>query len=138
MLDQLLNYISVQKLFRPEQQVLLAVSGGIDSMAMAYLFRKAKFNFAIAHCNFQLRGKASDEDQLLVEEMANTYLTPFYLKSFETEEYAKKHGISIQMSARYLRRTWFDELMKNERFDVIATAHHLNDSLETNLKCVGE
>ncbi|MCK5101318.1 MAG: tRNA lysidine(34) synthetase TilS [Cyclobacteriaceae bacterium] len=133
MLDQLLNYISEQKLFRPEQQVLLAVSGGIDSMAMAYLFRKAKFNFAIAHCNFQLRGKASDEDQLLVEEMANTYLRPFYLKSFETEEYAKKHGISIQMSARYLRRAWFDELMKNERFDVIATAHHLNDSLETVL-----
>lgn len=133
MLDQLLNFIEEQKLFQPEQKVLLAISGGIDSMAMVHLFQQANFNFSIAHCNFQLRGKDSDEDQLLVEEMANSYLSPFYLKSFETEEYAKKHGISIQMSARYLRRSWFDELVKNEGFDVIATAHHLNDSLETVL-----
>ena len=120
-------------MFQPEQKVLLAVSGGIDSMAMAHLFRKSKFNFSIAHCNFQLRGKESDDDQLFVEGMAETFLVPFYLKSFKTEEYAKKHGISIQMSARYLRRAWFDELIKNEGFDIIATAHQLNDSLETVL-----
>jgi len=133
MLDQLLNFIAQQKLFQPEQKVLLAVSGGIDSMAMAHLFQQTDFHFAIAHCNFQLRGKDSDEDQLLVEEMANTCLSPFFIKAFETEAYAKKHRISIQMSARHLRRAWFDKLMENEGFDVIATAHHLNDSLETVL-----
>lgn len=133
MLDQLLNFIAQQKLFQPEQKVLLAVSGGIDSMAMVHLFRQTDFHFAIAHCNFQLRGKESDEDQLLVEEMANTCLSPFFLKAFETEAHAKKHGISIQMSARHLRRAWFDKLMENEGFDVVATAHHLNDSLETVL-----
>ena len=133
MLNQLLNFIVQQKLFQSEQKILLAVSGGIDSMAMAHLFQQTDFQFAIAHCNFQLRGKDSDEDQLLVEEMANTYLSPIFLRAFETEAYAKKHGISIQMSARHLRRTWFDKLIENEGFDVIATAHHLNDSLETVL-----
>ena len=70
MLDQLLNFIVLQKLFQSEQKILLAVSGGIDSMAMAHLFQQTDFHFAISHCNFQLRGKDSDEDQLLVEEMA--------------------------------------------------------------------
>ena len=133
MLDQLLNYIAVQKLFQPEQKVLLAVSGGIDSMVMVHLFQQTNFKFAIAHCNFQLRGKASDEDQVLVEGMAKKWELPCFIKSFETEAYAKKRGISIQMSARDLRRAWFGELLKNDGFAVIAMAHHLNDSLETVL-----
>ena len=66
MLDQLSNYISEQKLFQPDQRVLLAVSGGIDSVALVHLFDRADFNFAIAHCNFQLRGKESEDDQLYV------------------------------------------------------------------------
>lgn len=133
MLDQLLNYISVQKLFQSEQKVLLAVSGGIDSMAMVHLFQQANFKFAIAHCNFQLRGTESDSDQLMAEKKANNCSVPFFAKSFETEEYATEHGISIQMAARDLRKAWFEELRIREGYDVIATAHHLNDSFETVL-----
>ncbi len=133
MLDQLLNFISEQKLFQSEQKVLLAVSGGIDSMAMVHLFQQANFNFAIAHCNFHLRGKESDGDQLMVEKEANRCSVPFYARSFKTEEYAREHRISIQMAARDLRRDWFEKLLINEGYDVIATAHHLNDSLETIL-----
>lgn len=133
MLDQLLNYISVQKLFQSEQNVLLAVSGGIDSMAMVHLFHQTKFNFAVAHCNFHLRGEESDDDQSMVEKEAKKGGLSFYVKSFETEEYAIEHGISIQMAARDLRRAWFEELRIREGYDVIATAHHLNDSLETIL-----
>lgn len=133
MLDQLLNYILEQKLFQPQQKVLLAVSGGIDSMAMVHLFQQTNYNFAIAHCNFQLRDTESDGDQIMVEKEANSCSVPFFLKSFETETYAEKHGISIQMAARDLRRAWFDELLISEGYDVIATAHHLNDSLETIL-----
>ncbi len=131
MLDQLLNYISEQKLFRSGQRALLAVSGGIDSMAMVQLFLQTNFDFAIAHCNFQLRGKESDEDQLFVERVAAKNSIVCYTKHFDTEKYSKSSGISIQMAARDLRRAWFEEILNSKGFDVIATAHHLNDSMET-------
>lgn len=133
MLDQLLNYISSQKLFQPEQRILLAVSGGIDSMALMHLFLQTDFNFAIAHCNFRLRDGESDKDQLLVETVAKKNKISCHVNSFETEAYSKTHGISIQMAARDLRRAWFNELLLSEGFDLVATAHHLNDSMETML-----
>lgn len=131
MLDKLLNFISVQKLFQPEDNVLLAVSGGLDSMVMVDLFHKAGFNYAIAHCNFHLRGAASDGDQEMVKEQARKLGVACFIKSFETEKYGKFHGISIQMAARDLRRSWFEELIQGENYQYISTAHHLNDSLET-------
>lgn len=133
MLDQLLNFISKQKLLSPGQKVLLAVSGGIDSMVLVHLFHDANVDFAIAHCNFQLRGKDSDGDQQLVETSAEKHKVLCFIKAFETEKHAKKHGISIQMAARNLRREWFAEVMEKEGFSVIATAHHINDGLETVL-----
>ena len=95
MLDTLLNFISSQKLFQPEQKILLAVSGGIDSMVMEHLFWKAGFRYAIAHCNFKLRGKDSDEDQRWIEEFALKREIPLFSTSFETAEYASENNISM-------------------------------------------
>lgn len=112
---------------------LLAVSGGLDSVVMAHLFKKAGYPFAIAHCNFQLRGPESEEDELFVQQVALDYEAPFFVKRFETRTYAEKHGLSIQMAARDLRYEWFAELANEGGFSFVATAHHLNDSVETAL-----
>lgn len=131
MLKKLLNYISEQKLFQSDQKILLAVSGGVDSVVMAHLFQQTKFTFAFAHCNFGLRDKASDGDQAFIEQLAAQFGVLCFINNFDTKGYAKKHKISLQMAARELRRNWFEKLLKNEQYDVVATAHHLNDSLET-------
>ena len=133
MLNQLSDYVRKQKLFQSEERILLAVSGGIDSVVMLHLFDQTAFSFAVAHCNFHLRGTASDGDETFVRELCEQFDIPFFTKSFDTESYAKEHGISIQMAARDLRREWFEEVLDKEKYSKIATAHHLNDSLETTI-----
>ncbi len=133
MLEQLLNYIDKQKLWQPEEKVLAGVSGGIDSVVLAHLLHEAGIPFAIAHCNFRLRGSDSDGDEVFVKNLAKQLGVEIFVRRFDTRKFAEKHGISIQMAARELRKEWFGSLMKNEGFDTIATAHHLNDSLETVL-----
>ncbi len=133
MLDLFLDYIEKQKLFHREQKILLAISGGIDSMVLLHLFGQTDYRYGIAHCNFQLREKESDEDQRSVEHISKRFQVPLFLKTFRTKEHATKHGISIQMAARELRRTWFRELLEKEGYHLIATGHHLNDALETVL-----
>ena len=110
---------------------LLAVSGGLDSVVMAHLFREAGLPFGIAHCNFQLRGAASDADAAFVEKMAADWGLPFFLKNFDTSGWAVEQGVSIQMAARSLRYEWFKELCREHGYAHLATAHHLNDSVET-------
>ncbi len=110
---------------------LLAVSGGLDSVVMAHLFRQAGFPFALAHCNFQLRGADSDEDAAFVQRLAESLAVPFFVKCFETSSYAAKNGLSTQVAARDLRYAWFAEICAEEAFEQVATAHHLNDSVET-------
>ena len=127
----LLSYIQKEKLFIPSDKILLTVSGGIDSVVMCELFHKSKLNFAIAHCNFQLRGKESDADELFVKQLANKYNVSFFCKRFNTSAYADKKKSSIQMAARELRYEWFEEIRKKENFEYIATAHHQDDSIET-------
>ncbi len=112
---------------------LLAVSGGLDSVVMAHLFREANFPFAIAHGNFQLRGGESDSDEHFVQKLASDFGVPFFVKRFETKTYAKQRGLSTQMAARDLRYEWFDQIAEENDFATIATAHHLNDSVETAL-----
>ena len=112
---------------------LLTVSGGLDSVVMAHLFHKAGLPFAVAHCNFQLRGPESDGDELFVEKMALNFEAPFFVKRFETKAYSQKHGLSTQMVARELRYEWFAQIAEENGFSYIATAHHLNDSVETAL-----
>ncbi len=112
---------------------LLAISGGLDSMVLAHLFRSAKLSFAFAHCNFQLRGAESDADEAFVKQVADNFGVPFFVKRFDTKEYAHENGLSTQMAARDLRYAWFVELAENQGFSNICTAHHLNDSVETAL-----
>ncbi len=111
----------------------MAVSGGLDSMVMLQLFYQAGFSVNVAHCNFQLRGDESEEDKKFVEEKCKHNSIPFYSYPFDTKNYAKQHGLSIQMAARELRYAWFNELLITHGFDFISTAHHLNDSIETVL-----
>lgn len=129
--NQLINYINKHQLTPTGDKVLLAVSGGIDSVLMCYLFAQAEIPFAIAHCNFNLRGEESDGDQKFVEDLAKQLNAPLFIKDCDTKGYAKAHKISIQMAARDLRFAWFEELCKKENFAVYATAHHIDDAIET-------
>lgn len=133
MLHAFLTYINEQKLFEPAEKVLLTVSGGKDSVAMLDLFCGANILFAVAHCNFQLRGIDSENDKLFVERLCQEKNIEFYSKTFDTKTYAKKNKVSIEMAARTLRYEWFESLRQTLNFDYIATAHHLNDSIETVL-----
>ena len=133
MLEQFLNHIERHGLCKPADRILLAVSGGIDSMVMLHLFQQAGFTIAAAHCNFQLRGKDADGDEAFVSATAKQLNVPCFVNRFETAQYADVTKLSIQMAARELRYAWFEELMEKYRFNVLATAHHLNDSLETVL-----
>ena len=114
------------------KKLLLAVSGGIDSMVLLDLFYKLRFDICVAHCNFQLRGKESDADEMLVREICQEGYIPYFINSFDTHEFAKENKLSIQLAARKLRYDWFQELLLLG-FDYVLTAHHLDDSLETVL-----
>lgn len=116
-----------------KKKILLAVSGGIDSVVLTHLFYKSNLNFAIAHCNFHLRGKESDGDQSFVANLANDLKIKFFTTDFNTEEYVNKHKVSTQIAARELRYEWFDKIKTDHHFDYIATAHHANDQAETIL-----
>lgn len=131
MIEEFRNYISANELFPHEARILLAVSGGIDSMVMTHLFLRCGFDFGIAHCNFRLRGDESDADELFVESFARKHALPFYKSRFSTEEYAAQKGLSIQMAARELRYAWFESIRDEEGFSFIALAHNLNDNIET-------
>lgn len=133
MLEKFRQHIIHYELCRADNPPLLAVSGGIDSAVMTDLFKKAGYKNIILHCNFKLRGEESEADEAFVRAMAAECDFPVYVKNFDTEEYAKEHGISIQMAARDLRYSWFDEMSEKLNTEIIATAHNLNDSVETTL-----
>ncbi len=131
--DRFLGFINEQKLFAPADCVLLAVSGGLDSVVMTDLFRAINQPFAIAHVNFGLRGAESDADAVFVQNIAERCGVPFHLTRFDTTAVAAKQGVSIQMAARDLRYKWFAELLHQHDYACVATAHHQNDILETLL-----
>jgi tRNA(Ile)-lysidine synthase len=125
------KYIEGQTLCSKKDKILIAVSGGIDSMVMLDLFILSKYNIAIAHCNFQLRGKAADEDEFFVKKVGQKLGLKVFTKKFETQKYADLNKLSIQEAARDLRYGWFDELIEEEGFNYVALAQHLNDQAET-------
>ena len=133
MLQQFINFIRKHKLTEPNEKLLLAISGGLDSMVMLHLFHQSGFKPAVAHCNFQLRAEASDADAAFVEDTCKSIGLPFFVQRFNTNNYATEKGLSIQMAARELRYAWFNELMEKHGYNKLATAHHLNDNLETVL-----
>lgn len=131
--DGFAAFVKSEGLCEPQDRILLAVSGGMDSMLMLHLFSSAGYTFGVAHCNFALRGEESDADEQLVRDTAHRLGRPFYVQRFDTQNYGAAHGISIQMAARDLRYAWLEETRQAEGYDYIAVAHHLNDSMETAL-----
>lgn len=126
-------FVKQETLFSKNDTILLAVSGGVDSVVMLHLFSRIHSHFAIAHCNFKLRGQESDADEALVASLAQQYAVPFHHQAFETTEHATRQQVSIQMAARTLRYQWFDQLLQSHAYAYVATAHHLEDQLETAL-----
>ena len=133
MLELFQNHIKTRFSFLETGRVLVAISGGLDSVVLANLCHQSKFNFALAHCNFNLRGSESDADEEFVLQLAEALDLEVFVESFDTTAYAEEHKLSIQMAARELRYDWFQELSEQLHFDYIITAHHADDNLETFL-----
>ena len=131
MLEQFQAYINRYNLIAEGEKIILALSGGIDSMVLADLLLKAKVEFVAAHCNFHLRGHESDGDDWFVRKFAENRGIQCFVKHFETEKYAAEQSISIEMAARDLRYAWFEELRQQLGYDKIAVAHHADDQAET-------
>ena len=131
LLDEFEKYVADNELFTHDDKILLTVSGGVDSMVLMSLTAAAGYNFGVAHCNFQLRGKESDEDEVLVEQEARRYGAEFYNKRFDTVGEMERTGESMEMAARRLRYAWFKELCAEHGYTAICIAHHGNDSVET-------
>lgn len=119
--------------FLKGKKILIAISGGLDSVVLSQLFYELGFSITLAHCNFQLREKESDLDAAFVQEFAKKRGIALFIKKIDTHTYAKKHKLSTQVAARNLRYTWFSELTNQHKLNFIATAHHANDNLETFL-----
>jgi len=131
LVTHMLKFIQDQRIDLTDKRILLAVSGGIDSVVMAHLFKTSGIHAGVAHCNFCLRGKDSDEDEEFVRQIALEMNAPFHSIRFDTRPYAQEKNISIQMAARDLRYEWFHELMKKEHYDFLAIAQHAGDNIET-------
>lgn len=119
--------------FLKGKKLLVAISGGIDSIVLTHIFHKLKFNISLAHCNFMLRGKDSNKDEQFVKDLGEKLEIPTYTIQFNTNSYAEENGISTQMAARDLRYNWFQELSKQYNLEYIITAHQKDDVIETVL-----
>jgi len=136
LLLQFQNSIKQQNLFSTKDKLLLAVSGGIDSVVLCELCKRAGYNFVIAHCNFQLRGEESDRDELFVRQLAKKYGVEAEVKKFDTDKFAAENKLSTQEAARELRYSWFKELINQSSdtpINIVLTAHHADDNNETLL-----
>lgn len=131
MKDSFLKNIKDLDLFSTEDKLILAISGGADSVALACLLKDTGYNFVLAHCNFKLRGSESDNDEVFVKNLAEKMELECYVKSFNTQSYSKENKISLQMAARELRYCWFEELRKEIDAKYVLVAQHKDDDLET-------
>ena len=126
-----LSYCKENNLIKDGQKTLIAISGGADSVVLSHLFHSCKLPFALAHCNFKLRGANSDADETFVRKLALKYDCQFYIKSFNTTQFANQNKLSIEMAARQLRYQWFESIRLEHGYDFVATAHHQEDNAET-------
>ncbi len=133
MLENFQNHINQKLPFLKEGKLLIAISGGVDSVVLVDLCHKLGLNISLAHCNFNLRGNESDGDENFVIQLGDDLDIEAFTESFDTEGYSVLNKVSIQMAARELRYFWFDELAQQLEFDYILTAHHADDNLETFL-----
>lgn len=117
--------------FLMENKFLIAISGGVDSVVLAYLCQRENLDFAFAHCNYQLRGEDSDQDEKFVRNLAKEFGVEVFVKRFETKKLVGSQEKSIQLLARELRYNWFQKLIKETAYTYVLTAHHLNDNVET-------
>ena len=133
MLETVKCHIEKKFPFLIGKNILVACSGGIDSVVLVRILKELKFNISLAHCNFSLRGIESDEDEKFVISIADKLSIPIFNTKFDTKQFKEINKVSTQMAARELRYHWFDELCKKHSFDFIATGHHLDDEIETFL-----
>lgn len=131
MLEKLKIYIKENNLLNPSDRLLLAISGGIDSMVMLHLFQQLPYNITVAHLNFGLRAEESDGDEQFLREYCDKHSIPIRFKKVDTYLYKQENKLSTQMAAREIRYQWFKELMISEGFDKLLVAHHIDDSVET-------
>lgn len=129
--DSFTSYIQHHYLFTKSDRLLIAVSGGIDSVVLCHLCKAAGFNFAIAHCNFQLRGADSRRDEIFVQQLSVQLKVPFYVAHFPTKQYAAAQKLSTQVAARRLRYDWFEQIRAENGYNFVLTAHHADDNIET-------
>jgi tRNA(Ile)-lysidine synthase len=138
LLNRFTEFVKEQALFIPGNRLLLAVSGGVDSVVLCDLCSKAGYDFIIAHCNFNLRGIESKRDEDFVQSLGVRYGVEVRIQSFDTHDYMVQHKVSTQLAARVLRYAWFEELMQQYRdkgaaIHYLLTAHHADDNIETVL-----
>lgn len=131
MIKKVKRIISNKRLFSKDDHLLLAVSGGADSLCLFLILEELGYNIEIAHCNFNLREEEADNDENFVKQLAAEYEVKCHIKSFDTKGYAAINKLSIQMAARDLRYKWFDELLEVNNLDYVITGHHKDDNLET-------
>ncbi len=130
---KVLRFIESGSLFGSGSRILVALSGGADSVALLRVLLQAGYACEAAHCNFHLRGEESDRDEEFVRTLAGKLGVTLHVAHFDTERYAAGHRISVEMAARELRYEWFERLRSDIRADVVAVAHHRDDSVETFL-----
>lgn len=133
MLARVKQYIGKNGLFDSNDKILVALSGGADSVALLFVLKKLGYQVYAAHCNFKLRGTESDQDEAFVRKLVHDWQVKGHFTVFDTQNYAKEQGISIEMAARDLRYQWFYELCHQQAYTKIALGHHQNDSIETLL-----
>lgn len=131
MLAKFKNNIETHFSFLNEKKLLIACSGGLDSVVLAHLMKQMDCGIALAHCNFSLRGKESDDDEMFVIGLAKKMEIPVFTETFDTKKFAEEHKVSTQMAARELRYAWFYEILKDFKYEHLLTAHHRDDDLET-------
>lgn len=131
MFQKFKNHIDTNFSFLQDKKLLVATSGGLDSMVLVHLFQKLNFNFALAHCNFQLRNSESEADEKFVNSYAELHKIMCFTIKFDTKKYSEVHKLSTQVAARNLRYNWFNEILVQEKYDYIITAHQADDVAET-------